>query len=460
MPVIKYSRKFSDLTKDELKAIILLWKPNYDLTPLKNKDTLVLKVTELVATEHSIDVSTDPKFYFEACDLTRKITCMNRGQINTEDYLRDRPKNWNFTEASNENFHPSAFEETLHPGTQSEAVSEENESRNITRDETRDFMLDDIVRDQAKKIDQLMLLLSDKSQNSSVKEKFKIEYTESAGLPTFIRQVEEWAKLNNQNDQGKIRKACASLVQSKEGLAVRECLNDDSTQTWAEFKAQLNATFGKDALHYLKELKNMRKKEYEGFGAFLSRLTLTYRYAHELDDVPLSDHHKKQIKRAYIESLDYPLKSHLESEEHLGHLTYSNLATRSTVLQRAYQPAVAERLNHIREESINAITHPSKDRAMENFLSEQTKMLQKTSEMIANQSNMMEKLILLVSQKSSNDQVKSSGYRRYNSSNQRPKMSPAEFEEWKKRVSQQICRDFENGHCRKGDSCFRIHSKN
>ena len=77
MPVIKYSRKFNELTKDELKAIIVLWKPNFDLNPLKNKDTLALKVTELVASEHSIDVSTNPKFYFEACDLTRKITCMN-----------------------------------------------------------------------------------------------------------------------------------------------------------------------------------------------------------------------------------------------------------------------------------------------------------------------------------------------------------------------------------------------
>ena len=203
----------------------------------------------------------------------------------------------------------------------------------------------------------------------------------------------------------------------------------------------------------------MRKKEYEGFGAFLSRLTLTYRYAHELDDVPLSDHHKKQIKRAYIESLDYPLKGHLESEEHLGHLTYSNLATRSTVLQRAYQPAVAERLNHLREENINAITNPNKDRAMETFLSEQTKMLQRTSEMIANQSNMMEKLISLVSQKS-NHINRQSGYQRYNQNNQRPKMTQAEFEEWKKRVSQQVCRAFENGHCTKGDNCFRIHPKN
>ena len=464
MTVIKYTRKFNDLTKDELKAIITLWKPDFDLTPLKNKDTLVLKASDVVS-ELSIDVSTNPNFYFEACDLNRTTVCVNRGQINISDYQRDRPKNWHFPNAESGDFHPSAFEETIHPTNHdvTDVISEKSEpiSENETKEqnETRDFFLDNIVRDQAKKIDQLMNLLGEKSQNSAVREKFRIEYTESAGLPTFIRQVEEWAKLNNQNDQGKIRKACASLVQSKEGLAVRECINDDATQTWAEFKAQLNATFGKDALHYLKELKNMRKKEYEGFGAFLSRLTLTYRYAHDLDDVPLSDHHKKQIKRAYIESLDYPLKGHLESEEHLGHLTYTNLATRSTVLQRAYQPALAERLNHLKEESINAISYPSKDRAMETFLSEQTKMLQKTSDMIANQSNMMEKLIQLVSQKSTDNSDKSSGYRKKYYNNQKPRMSPEEYEAWRKRVSTQICRDYVNGHCHRSN-CFRLHQKN
>ena len=458
MAIIKYSRKFSELTKDELKAIITVWKPNYDLTPLKNKDTLVLKATEVVLSELSIDVSNDPKFYFQACDENRAITCMKRAQIETSEYQRDRPKNWHFPNAEEGDFHPSAFEETIHPGNPdvTDALSEKSEpaSQNDTN-----LFLDSIVRDQAKKIDQLMSLLGDKTQSSSIREKFRIEYTESAGLPTFIRQVEEWAKLNNQNDQGKIRKACASLVQSKEGLAVRECINDDATQTWAEFKAQLNAIFGKDSLHYLKELKNMRKKDYEGFGAFLSRLTLTYRYAHDLDDVPLSDHHKKQIKRAYIESLDYPLKGHLESEEHLGHLTYTNLATRSTVLQRAYQPVLAERLNHIKEESINAISQPNKDKVLETFLSEQTKMLQKTSDMIANQSNMMEKLIQLVSQKSIVDSDKRPGFQKKTFNNQRPRMSPEEFEAWRKRVSTQICRDFANGYCHR-TNCYRLHQKN
>ena len=454
MPLIKYNRKFNELTKDELKAIITLWKPDFDLTPLKTKDTLQLKATEVISSELSINVQENPNFYFEACDESRQILCKRRSDIQTSDYQRDRPRNWNFHE--NEEFHPSAFEQTIHP----EPVNDTHISEaSAMHNHTSDSVLDDIVRDQSKKIDKLMHLLGERSNNNIIKEKFKIEYTESAGLPTFIRQVEEWAKLNGQNDEGKIRKACASLVQSKEGLAVRECLSDDPTQSWAEFKAQLNATFGKDALHYLKELKNMRKKEYEGFGAFLSRLTLTYRYAHDLDDVPLSDHHKKQIKRAYIESLDYPLKGHLESEEHLGHLTYTNLATRSTVLQRAYQPAVAERLNHIKEESINALTSPSKDRAMESFLAEQTKMIQKTSDMIANQSAMMEKLIQLVSQKSISDSNTSSGYKKNNQNNKK-RMTPSEYDDWRKRVSQQICREFEKGYCNRGSNCYRIHQKN
>ena len=112
MPVIKYCRKYEDLTNDELRSVIKLWKPAFDLTPLKNKDTLKLKATEVLSSELSFDMSNNPTIYFEACDRTRATTCKKQAEIDVLEYQRDRPRNWNF---AGEEFHPSAFEQTVVP---------------------------------------------------------------------------------------------------------------------------------------------------------------------------------------------------------------------------------------------------------------------------------------------------------------------------------------------------------
>ena len=184
----------------------------------------------------------------------------------------------------------------------------------------------------------------------------------------------------------------------------------------------------------------MKKNVYESFGAFLSRMTLNYRYAHSLDDTKLSDHDKTQIKLAFIEAIDYPVRAFLESEDYIGQITFNNVATRATQLQRAHQPQRADQINNIQRESINAVTstQPSE---MTQFMAE-----------MRTQTAMMQKLIELVSIQQMQPRNENRPFKKFQSK----KLSPEEIE---KRRSE-ICINFQYGNCRFGERCYRRHEKN
>ena len=185
----------------------------------------------------------------------------------------------------------------------------------------------------------------------------------------------------------------------------------------------------------------MKKKPYEGFGSFLARMTLNYRYGNSKDETKLTEDDKRQIKNAFIESLDYPLRGHLKHDDNLGFVTYANLATRASQAQRAYQPAKAEEMNHVRSGTINAISSTeTQNNDLKAFMTEQTKM--------------MRQLIELVSAQNTIRSVDSYDKKRPNS-------KPFDRNAWRERVSKQICREFkENGECRFGSRCYRLHEKN
>ena len=425
MPVCKYKREFSELTVDELKAVIKTWQPTMDLSKFDRKETLKLQAQEVLRSTASQTPEAKSMFYFEACDLTRATTNKKSGEIITADYNQSRPRTWNFNQ-------PATSQER-----DDENLSEETRSLSSRMDENLDTAA--AISAQAAQIGSLIDLLS-KQKSNTVHEKFKIEYSESLGLPAFLRQIEEWAKLNAQGDRGKIRKACASLVLTKEGLAIRECLNDDENQSWIEFKQQLNELLGKDRAHYRKEFRNMKKNVYESFGAFLSRMTLNYRYAHSLDDAKLSEHDKTQIKLAFIEAIDYPVRAFLESEDYIGQISFSNVATRATQLQRAHQPQMADQINNLQRQSINAVTQP-----------QQSEITQVMAEM-RTQTAMMQKLIELVSLQQNQQKEDSRMPKRFPSK----RLTPDEIEKRK----QEICINYQYGNCRFGSRCYRKHEKN
>ena len=420
-------RQFSELTVDEFKAILKTWQPTLDLSKFDKKPTLKLQTQEVLRSEANQVPEDNTVFYFEACDLTRKTTNKKPNEINKSDYNQSRPRNWKF--------------DNLLAGQQDDDDQLSEETRSLSSQLDQNAETAAAISAQAAQIGSLIdLLKKQKSQSNVFPEKFKIEYSESLGLPAFIRQIEEWAKLNSQGDRGKIRKACASLVLTKEGLAIRECLNDDENQSWAEFKHQLNELLGKDRAHYRKEFRNMKKNIYESFGAFLSRMTLNYRYAHTLDDTKLTDHDKTQIKLAFIEAIDYPVRAFLESEDYIGQISFSNVATRATQLQRAHQPQRADQINNLQRETVNAVTPP-----------QQSEMTQFMAEM-RTQTAMMQKLIELVSIQHSQPKVETRPFKKYQSK----RLSPDEIE--KRR--QEVCINFKYGNCRFGDRCYRRHEKN
>ena len=433
MAICKYKRSYADLTIEELKAFITRVDPSVDISKLKNKATLKMKLDSLLSNNPENSHSDNQVFYFEADDETRQTTSMDPNQIDVENYDRLRPKNWNFKPGTSENYE--------------DHISEIESHSELHVTEKSEIALS--IQSNADRMEELINVMKTCQNNSNIfREKIKIEYTESLGVPAFIRQIEEWALLNDQDDVGKIRKACACLVLSRDGLAARECLNDDPSQTWSEFKIQLFDILGKDRSHYKKEFKTMTKKPYETYGGFLSRMTLNYKYGRSLDDVKLNEHHKNDIKQAFIDALEHPVKGFVEFEDDLGNVTYENVAKRAMQAHRAHVPNRTEQLCNVQRESMNAANNNSQ---MREVIAEQNMLKQ----MMKHQSNMMEKLIELVSNQTLSDKKGNKFNNRSNGgSSNRMSMSLRE------KLSKQICRHFQEGNCNYGDRCYRQHTKN
>ena len=438
MAICKYKRSYDDLTIDELKAFITRLEPTTDISKLKNKATLKMKLDTILTNNPNNSHADNSYFYFEADDENRQTISMDPKAINVEDYDRLRPKNWNFKPGTSEHFEDRLSE-----------VESQSEAHEITA--KSEIALS--IQSNADRIEDLINVMKSCQNNSNIfREKIKIEYTESLGVPAFIRQIEEWALLNDQDDLGKIRKACACLVLSRDGLAARECLNDDPNQTWAEFKIQLFDILGKDRSHYKKEFKTMTKKPYETYGGFLSRMTLNYKYGRSLDDVKLNEHHKNDIKHAFIDALEHPVKGFVEFEDDLGNVTYENVAKRAMQAHRAHVPNRTEQLCNVQRDSMNAVNKFEHNNSqMREVIAEQTMLKQ----MVKHQTNMMEKLIELVSnQTMSEKKGPKFNNRPNNGSSNRMSASLRE------KLSKQICRRFQDGTCTYGDRCWRQHPKN
>ena len=471
MVLLKYKRKLNDLEIKELQAVLTQYNPTLDLKPFVKKETLKLQVQTHFSTLQSKPLwyssdPEDPTFYFTADDATRVIVCVDESDItdNIAEYENNRPKNWNF---GPEQKPPQAAET-------SEPLRDINplETKSIISHHTSEYFNDNelelvsVIKKQSDQIDNLMALLENKNSHS-VNDKFKITYSEETGIPAFLAQVEEWSKLYNYDDAAKIKKAIASLVMSKEGLAIRECLNAQTFSTWEQFKKTINGLLGKDRAHYRAQFRTMIPKDYESFGSFLARLTLSYKYANSLDDQNLSEKDKELIKQQFIESLSYPIRGYLESEDYLGQIHFENMATRATQLQRAHQPAKAEQVCALRQQPKSvSFQPPEQSNDLKNFISEQGRVLQ-------NQAQLLEKMLNMVITNTQNqNRPYNQNHRsdRYNSRNRSPRRdfsrnrSPRRYarghqisDEERARLATEPCYYFQKGTCKWGDKCHRKH---
>lgn len=473
MTKLNYKREFNSLTIDELKAILTAYDPSINQVQLKSKKTVKFAVESLF-----IKLKTpleNPLFYFTADDNDRSIVCVKESDIDElEIFDHDRPRTWDFSDPSG---HPKTINDTFvaeeenHSETASVHGSDHGSvhgsqySRQISGDylpsEDQNAMWE-LIRNQSNRMDNLISYLDTKSRTPSIPmDKFKVTYTEELGVPAFIAQVEEWSKLYNLDDPAKIQKALASLVMSKEGLAIRECIDTSPNQTWSSFKLQLNNLLGKDKAHYRQSFRSMTKTEYESFGSFLSRLTLAYKYANGLEDADLADKDKEIIVYQFIESLPYPIRGFLESEHYTGTILYSNVANRATQLQRSHQPHKAEQICALRSfrssQSANSSNHSANnDNELKSFITEQSKMLSKQSALLEHMMTLLSKQTFAQSEnsnRSSNQNTRS---------NSRPNSRRTQIpEEVIARMRTEECEKFKRGTCTWGDKCYRKHiSKN
>ena len=492
MTILKYKRKLDELIVKELQAVLTKFNPTLDLKPFTKKETLKLKVESHFSTLttkplwYTSDPS-NPVFYFTADDQTREITCVDHSDVisNAEEYDNSRPHNWNFESDTK----PPQATEPKSPLANDQntemipSLSNQLDNRSEISNHTRtysEYLHDNenpreliaIIQKQSNQMEILLSQLGNKNSHS-VNDKFKITYSEETGIPAFLAQVEEWSKLYNYDDAAKIKKAIASLVMSKEGLAIRECLNAQSFSTWEQFKKTLNGLLGKDRAHYRAQFRSITPKDYENFGSFLARLTLCYKYANALDDQALTEKDKDLIKQQFIESLNYPLRGHLESEDYLGNIQFENMATRATQLQRAHQPAKAEQVCALRQQPKSvSFQPPEQTNDLKNFISEQGRVLQ-------NQSQLLEKMLQLVisnqNHKTNSNTRSDQHYSRNrspgrdysrdrspgrdfsrNQSSYRNARGPMS-DETRAILASQPCYYFKNGNCKWGDRCHRSH---
>ena len=463
MTKLNYKREFTSLTIAELKAVLTTYDPSVDQVPLKSKKTVKFAVESLFIKLHQPLVN--PLFYFTADDSNRSIICTKESDIeDIGDYENERPRTWDFSNPSavpqsvNDTF--VAEEDNLSEN-DSETRSEHGSAHGSDLSRHEYSPSDDqnamweIIRNQSTRMDNLISYLDTKTKVPNVPmDKFKVTYTEELGVPAFIAQIEEWSKFYNLNDQAKIQKALASLVMSKEGLAIRECIDTSPNQTWSSFKLQLNNLLGKDKAHYRQSFRSMSKTEYESFGSFLSRLTLAYKYANGLEDADLSEKDKEIIVYQFIESLPYPIRGFLESEHYTGTILYSNVANRATQLQRSHQPHKAEQICALRSfrSSQSANSSSNNENELKNFITEQSKMLNKQTALLEQMMTMLAKQTVTQPERSN----------RPNYSNSRPNTRRNKLpEEVIARMRNEECEKFKRGTCTWGEKCFRKHtSKN
>ena len=472
MTILKYKRKLNELIVQELQAVLIKFNPHLDLKPFTKKETLKLQVETHFSSLPTKPLwytsePSNPTFYFTANDENREILCIDESEIteNLADYDNNRPFNWKF---DSEGKPPQAPKSENDPkptdNTDDRLELASNHSSvysKLFHEEPRELIT--IIKNQSDQIEGLMTLLGNRN-SQSVNDKFKITYSEETGIPAFLAQVEEWSKLYNYDDAAKIKKAIASLVMSKEGLAIRECLNAQSFSTWEEFKKTINGLLGKDRAHYRTQFRSMSPKEYESFGSFLARLTLAYKYANSLDDQNLSEKDKELIKQQFIECMSYPLRGHLESEDYLDQITFENMATRATQLQRAHQPQKAEQICALRQQPKSvSFQPPEQTNDLKNFISEQGRVLQ-------NQAQLLEKMVNLVISNNQNHSNYSNSRSNYQSSrshsphrNDSRNRSPSRnargqmSDETRARLASQVCYNFRNGNCKWGEKCHRKH---
>ena len=463
MTKLNYKREFNSLTVDELKAVLKAYDPTNDQVSLRTKKTVKFAVQSLfIRLKQRLD---NPLFYFTADDSDRTIVCVKETDIEEiGDYDHERPRTWDFSDPS---ALPKTADETFvaeeeNPSEHGSAHHSDHDSVHESELSRHDYSPSDdqnamweIIKNQSNRMDNLISYLDSKTKGPSVPmDKFKVTYTEELGVPAFIAQIEEWSKLYNLNDPAKIQKALASLVMSKEGLAIRECIDTSPNQTWSSFKLQLNNLLGKDKAHYRQSFRSMTKTEYESFGSFLSRLTLAYKYANGLEDADLSEKDKEIIVYQFIESLPYPIRGFLESEHYTGTILYSNVANRATQLQRSHQPHKAEQICALRSfrSSQSANSSANNENELKNFITEQSKMLNKQTALLEHMMTLLSKQTLAQPERPT----------RSSYSNSRPNSRRNKLpEEVIARMRTEECEKFKRGTCTWGDKCYRQHtSKN
>ena len=436
MVQLKFYNAYEGLFKDELLAVLDVLNVTHNLTKSTPKSSICLKL-EAEFQKLSYDIKDETKFYFIGDSAHKTVQCHKIEGIENDKFIsgfdvqlyhRLRPRcRSNYLKILNEEI------ETMEKTKENENVVEikdgekdENQEPHISDDPYMAQMLE-LLKSMGRRDDQIQQLqdiLVLNQMKPKVDTKVKVEYDEAQGVPHFVAQVEEWAAVNQEkNDNYIIRKAQAALLQSSNGLNIRNHLSVNPPKTWEEYKQRLYDIRGFDKEHYRQLFKNGRKEEYETYGEFLCRLTSNYRYANQITQI--SAHDEIEIKRQFIDNVP-KYKKELMIEDYKGNITFKNVSKFAQQYELADQNS---------RDTINFIPAEKKP---ENAIQTQIDNLAKSVLELTKQfqtKNIISQPITRVKKMPTLEQME--------------------------KIKNQVCRKWEStGNCTFGEKCWRPHSKN
>ena len=343
---IKYSRKFQDLSKNDLYVIALsLGVPKENASQCGTKTELINLIVEKNDTfRNETDI-----YYFhietEETTLSDRCSLQIASDINTSDYQYkfNQHKNLLKDTAANTDVSPSID----HSNSVDLVYGEDEASEHQEQAQLK--------KDDQDRLQYLDFLKSNSSRTRPKNFKVKIEYDEARGIEEFLANIETYERSYNVVEKQEwVKDAILVLSSHKKGMMIKESLSQQEMSNWSLFKEKLISLLGRSRDHYIDQYRKFRREKGESCGMAFARLVFMYKMAFKARDLPLTESDETQIKSTFISSLEKPLKGIVKSEAHL--LSFNQIARRTQELEEAHDLS-PEIIRHDADiYAINAVT--------------------------------------------------------------------------------------------------------
>ena len=190
------------------------------------------------------------------------------------------------------------------------------------------------IEKQTKLLNNILLNIVDLINNNPEPLPIKLKFDETKNIENFLSQIDSVCEANGIKEDGtKVKIALAAIITSEHGVVIAETVNQVEKHDWSLFKAKLTSILGRDYEHYDDLFSRFKRKNLSP-GLALAQMCAYYKKSFPVRREILNEDDKRVILRAFIRSLEQPIKGLIRAEEHL--LNLDTVANRVQKLERAY----------------------------------------------------------------------------------------------------------------------------